>query len=330
MKRKTSCPFRFAVMAFFISAGMIFSAGCGKTTDNMAERSGTFFNTSISIRVYDDNGEALLDGCFEIAEEMENTFSAQKEGSELYEVNHRSSQTVTVSDDLAECISEGLHFGEISDGAFDITIYPVRELWDFESGTAIVPDESAIEEALTKVDYTKIHIEGNTLTFDSEDTMIDLGAIAKGYISAKLKNYLSENGCTSALINLGGNVSTLGTKPDGSKWTVGVQEPFSDRGEILTTVESEDNCVISSGIYERYFEVDGKMYHHILDPQTGYPAETELNQVTLVGTDDTACDALSTICMLEGKEKAAEIIKEYYPDIQVLFTDKDNNIEWME
>lgn len=304
-------------------------SGCGTKDSQSAERTGSFFNTVISIKIYDKDAEALMDGCFQLASEMEGIFSAQDSESELYSLNHRTSSVVTVSDDLADCLSEGLYFGEISDGAFDITIYPVRRLWDFENGTEVVPDEASIREAVQQVDASKVHLNGNEVTFDSPDTMIDLGGIAKGYISSKMKAYLKENGCQSALINLGGNVSTLGRKPDGSEWSVGIQKPFSDRGELLMTVTSSDSCVISSGIYERYFERGGRLYHHILDPRTGYPADTDLNQVTLIGDDDAACDALSTITMLVGREKAEEIIRTCYPELQVYFTDSENHIEKM-
>jgi thiamine biosynthesis lipoprotein len=158
--------------------------------------------------------------------------------------------------------------------------------------------------------------------------MIDLGGIAKGYISEQLKSYLREEGCSSAMINLGGNVSSLGTKPGGAPWIVGIQKPFSDRGEILTTVESTDNAVISSGIYERYFRANGKFYHHILDPQTGYPAETDLNQVTIIGEDDAACDALATIGIILGREKTKKLAEKLDAPVKILFTGRNNELEW--
>lgn len=307
------------------------SAAQGTSADaEMAEDAGTYFDTVIDIRVYGKQAEKLLKGCFSICEEMENTLSAQKETSELYKLNHRSATTVEVSDDLAECIRRGLQYGEMSDGAFDITIYPVKELWDFEGDTddPEVPDDADIQKALEFVDYRKVHIDGNTVTFDSPDTQIDLGGIAKGYISLKLKNYLKNNGCTSALINLGGNVSVLGEKPDGSPFVVGIQKPFADRGSVLTTINATNDSVISSGVYERYFRKNGRLYHHILDPKTGYPADTGLNQATIIGTDDVLGDALSTICILLGRDRAEELIRKNSLDVTVLFTDTDNQMSW--
>lgn len=307
------------------------TSGTGAADDPM-EWSGMYFDTVISIRLYGDQAAEWMQGCADYCSRMENTLSAQKETSELYQVNHRTEQTVTVSDDLAECIEEGLKYSEMSDGAFDITILPVKDLWDFEedSHEGTVPDDADIQEQLKKVDYTRVHLNGNELSFDSPDTMIDLGGIAKGYISGKLEDYLVSEGCSSALINLGGNVRTIGTKPDGSEWTVGIQTPFDDRGTVLTTLNTADDSVISSGIYERYFESNGKIYHHILDPRTGYPADTDLNQVTVVGEDDAAGDALATIGIVLGEEGMKEFLQtnDLTSTETVLFTDQENQYEW--
>ncbi len=309
----------------FIICLIIFS-GCGKKE---ASGTGIYFDTVVDIRICDGDADKLLAECFDICEEMEDVFSAQKEGSELYRMNHRGSDMVEVSDDLASCIKAGLCYGRISDGAFDITVLPLRELWDFESENPSVPSESEIEEALQKVDYRKVHCEGNTITFDDSDTQIDLGGIAKGYISAKLKAYLLERGCKCALINLGGNVSAVGRKTDGSEWNVGIQDPFAERGSVFDTVQIDNKCVVSSGTYERYFTVDGRKYHHILDPDTGYPAETGLQQATVIGTDDVLCDALSTVCVLMGEDKASKLIENEALDVEVFLIDKNNEGRWL-
>lgn len=312
-------------------ADRIVMTGTG-AADDPVEWAGTYFDTAISLMIYGDDAQAWMKSAVSICRRMENTLSAQKETAELYQVNHRHEQTVEVSDDLAACIREGLKYSEMSDGAFDITILPVKELWDFESGDheGKVPDDEDIREQLKKVDYTQVHLDGNQLSFDSSDTMIDLGGIAKGYISGKLKDYLKKEGCTSALINLGGNISTIGTKPDGSAWNVGIQKPFDSRGEVLTTVRVSDESVISSGIYERYFKSGGKLYHHILDQRTGKPAETDLDQVTVVGEDDAAGDALATIGIVLGKEKTEQFLSDHglADSVRVLFTDRNLDYTW--
>ena len=308
-------------------AGLILT-GFGKKDVKEASGTGVYFDTVVDIRIFDPDADDLLQGCFDLCEDAEKILSAQLETSELYQLNHRSEQTVEVSEELAACISRGLEYAEMSDGKFDITILPLRELWDFESEDAAVPAQDEITQALTKVDYRKVHIDGTTISFDDPETQIDLGGIAKGYISETLKNWLKQQECTSALINLGGNVSVLGAKPDGSDWNVGIQEPFADRGTILEVVKLNSGCVISSGTYERYFEQDGRLYHHILDPETGYPAETELQQASVIGEDDVLCDAFSTICILTGQEEAERMAEENGLDVRLLFVGPDHEGVW--
>lgn len=315
------------VIAGLLSAGSILT-GFGKKTAKEASGTGVYFDTVVDIRIVDPNADELLQGCFDLCEEAEKTLSAHRKDSELYLLNHRSEQTVEVSEELAECIACGIEYGELSDGKFDITILPLREIWDFESEDPEVPSEEEIKDALKKVDYRKVHADGREITFDDPETQIDLGGIAKGYISRTLKEWLEEQGCTSALINLGGNVSVLGTKPDGSDWKVGIQEPFADRGTVLEVVGISSGCVISSGTYERYFEQDGKTYHHILDPATGWPVETELQQASVVGEDDVLCDAFSTICILTGREKAEQLAEDSGLNVRIFFVGEDHEGEW--
>ncbi len=320
---------RISLISLSVCSAVCLCAGCTRSaSETTSEGSGYYFDTTVSIKITDEHAETLLQGCMDICEELENTLSARKESSELYQVNHRDQNRVDISDDLAECIATALKWSEASDGVYDLTIYPVSSLWDFHAENPEVPDSEKISGALEAVDYRNVSLDGNTITFSSDETQIDLGGIAKGYISEKLKTYLTENGCTSALINLGGNVSTVGHKDDGSEWIVGVQKPFSVRGEVLLTVGSADNCVISSGIYERYFEQDGEFYHHIIDPSTGYPAKTDLNQVTVIGSRDADCDALSTICLLLGEEKAVEFYETQNLDVTLIFTNSENEVTW--
>ena len=282
---------------------------------------GLYFDTAISVTVAADSeagAEEALDGCMELCREMETIFSRTDPDSELYRVNHRESDSVEISEELAEVVGFGLEFYEISGGKLDITIAPVLELWDFRGGTAVLPDPEELRRALERVDGSSVHLSGRTLTFDREDTELDLGALAKGYAADRLKAYLEEQGIASALINLGGNVHTLGERPDGGPWRVGIQKPFADRGETDRVIEVSGLSVVSSGIYERYFELDGVIYHHVLDPDTGYPVQNTLTQATVVCGESLLGDALSTTCLLLGEEQAAEVL-EKYPDVEVYF-----------
>ncbi len=314
------------IMTVIAAACMLFT-GCGafSVKEKQASDTGIYFDTAVSVTIYGERADELLKGCFELCDEMEDILSAQNEDSELFRVNHRGSEEVPVSEELAECIAMGLEAGEISEGEFDITILPVSELWDFRTGKNEVPDPAKIQTALKKVDRNAVLLESGKLTFSSEDTMIDLGAVAKGYISGRLKDYLKSEGCEGAVINLGGNVSTLGRKSSGP-FRIGIQKPFSDRGEVLLTVSTGEGCVISSGIYERCFEENGTLYHHILSASTGYPSDTGLAQVSVIGEDDMLCDTLSTVFMLTGKERAEELIMEKGYDVKAVFTGRDGSI----
>ena len=280
-----------------------------KSNQQLFEKNFIYFDTVISLQFYaGENGNDLMEHCVEMCAEYENTFSRTLETSELYAINHRTQNTVTVSDDIAELISVGLQYYTISNGKFDITIAPLSDLWDFKSENASVPEANAISEALKKVGADQISLSGNTLTFSSSDVMIDLGALVKGFAADRLRSYLTENNVTSGLLNLGGNVLTIGNRPDGSSWSIGIQKPFDDNEPIADVVKVTDKTVVSSGIYERYFKQDDIIYHHILDPDTGYPIQNDLWGVSIICDSSLTGDALSTTCMTLGYEKANELI----------------------
>ena len=227
---------------------------------------------------------------------------------------------VTVSKETAQLIETALDYSARSDGAFDITIAPLLDLWNFkpEQHEGTVPDADQIQEALSHVDYKKVQLDGATVTLLDPQASIDLGGIAKGYIADRLRDYLISEGYDSALINLGGNILTVGAKPDGSAFRVGIRKPFSESGEQLETVACKDRSVVTSGTYERYFEQDGKRYHHILSPSDGYPVENGLASVTILSPSSTDADALSTACFVLGPEKGLELI-ESLDGIEALF-----------
>lgn len=297
------------LLAMIVMAVTASLSGCSRQ-EQLVSESGMYFDTSIQIQVADKNGKTLLRKCFSICKEMEDTFSATNPDSELYQVNHRDTNQLEISDDLAEAITVGLEYGEKTNGVFDITIRPLAELWDFRGENPTVPDEAAIQEALAKVDYRKVSVADNTLTFENENIMLDLGGLAKGYIADRLKDYLVENNVKSAMINLGGNVLAIGNKPDGTPWNVGVQRPYAQRNDVLSVQEITDQTVVSAGTYERYFEEDGKVYHHVLDPRTGYPADSGLDQVTFVLDNSTQADILSTTCLILGTQESGTVLAE--------------------
>ncbi len=208
---------------------------------------------------------------------------------------------ISVSQELSELLKAGLFYSKLSEGRFDITIEPVSRLWDFSSGEGRVPEKKQIEAALPYVGYRDIRLDGNTLIMQSPGMGIDLGGIAKGYIADQLKSYLCQNGVTSGLIDLGGNILCIGSKEDGQDFHIGIQQPFADRNEMIAAVSVSSRSIVSSGIYERYITAeDGKLYHHILDPSTGYPYENGLNGVTVISEKSVDGDGLSTTIFALG------------------------------
>ena len=232
---------------------------------------------------------------------------------------------VGVHDETIALLQKGLDYGTQSEGRFDITVGKLSSLWDFSNNTGTIPASAEIEAAVASIDYTKVQIDGNQVTLTDPNSQIDLGGIAKGYIADKMKSYLLENGVKSGLINLGGNVLTIGTKEDGSAYNIGIQRPFDDSGKAIASVEVTDQTVVSSGVYERYFYVGDELYHHLLDTSTGYPIKNDLLGVTIICTDSVDGDALSTTCFSLGLEKGMAFV-ESLEQVEAIFITEDYEV----
>lgn len=256
--------------------------------------------------------DETLSGAFELCERLEKVLSRTVSGSDVDRLNGTDG-FVSVSEDTLKTVERAVYFSDLSGGKFDITICSVSQLWDFKN--QVVPSRDEIAEALKNVDYHSIDINGNEISLQGKK--IDLGGIAKGYITDRVREYFADRDVKKALINLGGNIGMIG------KYSIGIKKPFED--SVIATVELKDKSVSTSGIYERYIKKDGKLYHHVLDPETGYGAENELASVTVIGNSSLDCDALSTVCLLSGTEDGLNII-ENTADTEAVFIDRDNNI----
>lgn len=267
-------------------------------------------DTVVEITIYDDNSKKIIDELFDKIEDMENKYSRYVEGSEISEINSNPGTFVSVSEDTFELVEHCLYFSAISDGLFDISIGPLVDLWDINGENPKVPSRSEIDEAKNKINYRNIAVDRENRAVSVTDGMsIDPGAVAKGFITDRLVAVLRERKINSALLNLGGNLYMLGTKPDGSSWTIGIRDPYGLQGDYIATVSLKDMSIVTSGIYERYFEADGKRYHHILNPKTGYPEDNELASVSIISPSSTLCDGLSTTCFLLGLNDGMELIE---------------------
>ncbi|MBE6770490.1 MAG: FAD:protein FMN transferase [Ruminococcaceae bacterium] len=267
-------------------------AGCSHS-ENTVNR--LLFDTAVTLTA--DCERSVLMEAVSLCEGYENLLSRTKEGSDVYKINN-SEGFVSVSEETALIIKTALKYCEQSEGLYDITITPVSSLWNFNE--EILPEAEKISEAVKKVDYKKIQLEGNRV--NANGTQIDLGSAAKGYIADKLREFFKNKGVKNAIINLGGNVYVLG-----DKYTrVGIQKPFESG--TVGRVEMKNLSAVTSGTYQRCFTKDGAFYHHILDPKTGYPKNTDLDSVTVIGESSMLCDIMSTVCLLSGGEKAEELI----------------------
>ncbi len=246
-------------------------------------------------------------------------FRRDSEDSDIYKINHGTAQA---SADTAEIVRRAAEISASTDGAFDVTIAPVMDLWGFYGGNFRVPTDSEIVAALERVGYKNISVGGEAVTL-SGGAQLDLGGIAKGFASEKIMKIFVENGISSALVSLGGNVRALGTKPNGEKWRIAVQNP--DGGAYIGYLDISDLAVITSGGYQRCFERDGVVYHHIIDPATGYPADSGVKSVTVIGSDGTLADGLSTALFVMGLDKGTEYWRTH-DGFDVIFVTNENEI----
>lgn len=267
------------------------------------------FSTVVSITLYNCTDRALLNDCFSLLAEYETILSRTMPGSELYAINQNTSGSATISDTLAEVLALGLSYHTPSKERFDITIAPLSDLWAFNLEVPTVPSAALLANALAHVNASRVTLNDNLLTYPA-GTSFDLGAVAKGWLSDQIAVYLRESGIERAMINLGGNTLAVGEKADGSAYRVGITLPFSASSELAGIVSVKNKSVVTSGIYERYFLKDDKLYHHILDATTGYPIENDLLSVTIVCENSALADVLSTVCFLLGKEDGLALINE--------------------
>lgn len=327
--------FCFCRPSLILASFMVFLLfGCSSQQQRQVSRSNFFFDTVITITLYGTQDEKPIQDCFALAQKYEKLFSSTVKGSDVWSVNHSGGKPVVVDPETISLLQTGIKYGKLSGGRLDITIGKLSELWNFseiaessdnddnETNASAIPSEAKINALLPHIDYQNIRIEHNTVCLKDPQAAIDLGGIAKGYIADRMKELLRKSGVTSGIINLGGNVLTIGEKPDGSDYRVGVQKPFGDSGEVLGTLRVKDKSVVTSGIYERYFRVKGKLYHHLLDVKSGYPYNNGLSEVTIISSDSVDGDALSTACFALGLQEGMALIKSL-PEVEAVFVDED-------
>ena len=279
------------------------------------EKSEFLMGTVVTIQVYDrdeNNADGAAEKALDRIREIEGLMSVNQKGSEVDLINQNAGERpVKVSADTQRVVEKGLYYGELSGGLFDITVGPLVKLWGIGTENARVPGEQELENALELTDYRDVEVNGEKgeVYLKRHGMGLDLGGIAKGYAADEAKKVLVGEGIKHAIINLGGNVLTIGERYDGKPWNIGIKDPEAPAKGLLGIARITDATLVTSGDYERYFEKDGKRYHHILNPYTGYPGNGEVSGVTIITSSSFDADALSTTVFLLGVEKGMDLIE---------------------
>ncbi len=299
--------------------------GCGSTPILEKETAEIFaMDTIMDLTVYGESASELLIEARQLVQKYEGLFSVNTRTSDVAKLNQSSGRAVQVSPETYELIQKSIEISKKTEGLFDISIYPLVRAWGFTKEEYRVPEPEEHGRLLEKVDASKIRLEPDNRVTLPEGMEIDLGGIAKGYLSQKLTELLREGGAQAAVVSLGGNVQTFGKKPDGTPFMVGITDP-SDGTSVLGTIRIGEKAVITSGSYQRYFEKNGKVYHHIIDKRTGAPAQSDLTSVTVIGEDGVAADSLATALFVMGKEKAVQFAASH-PEIQLVLVDTKSQV----
>ena len=298
----------FSLLALSISLTLCL-AGCSSAPGEARRHTKELFamGTYMSLAAYGDQAEAALDEAENRITEWESLWSTTDAGSEIYQINHSNGQPVAVCAETETLLRFTLKMAEQTEGALDPTIYPLVDAWGFIRQDYRVPSAQEIRELLSRTGYENLRLENHQVTLP-EGMQLDLGAVGKGYAGQLLADSFREQGITSALLDMGGNIQLVGSRPDGSPWRLGIQNPFGEGS--IGVLEAEDRAVVTSGGYERYFtDEEGKTYWHILDPATGYPADSGLASVTIIADNGALCDALSTAVFVMGLEQGSRYWK---------------------
>ena len=308
-------------------AVMLLCGGCAeeKIPPKLSEV-GFYLDTVITLTAYVEDKQVLKDALEECGR-YEKILSRTVEGSDVWRINHAKGEPVEVSEDTMNILRCAQEISQKSGGAFDVTIAPVSTMWNFTKEPHELPDAEEIAKAAELVDYTRMTLEGNKVTLP-EGMMIDLGGIAKGYIADQVKAYLMKRGVKYAILSFGGNIVAIGSeKPDGTPWKVGIQDIDKPTGEHMLISLNKGGSTVTSGTYERGFDLDGVRYHHLLSAETGWPVQNELASVTIFSESSMEGDALSTTAFVLGTEKGLELI-ESLKGIEAVFIAKDRTVTY--
>ncbi len=301
---------------------------CGQLKDSDTEpitKTKFMLDTICSITLYDTSDDEIIDQCFQKIDDIEEKMSVNLAESEVSKINQNAGiSPVKVSEDTYQVIRTGIKYSEMTSGRFDISVGPLVKLWGINTPDQKIPAETAVESAVALIDYRKIKINDadKSVFLKEKGMLLDLGGIAKGYAGDAVAEILRKKGVHHAIVDLGGNLAVIGSKPDGTNWNVGIQTPFEPNGDYFAVLNISDEAVVTSGIYQRYFVKNKKIYHHIMNTKTGYPVDNGLVSATVVCRSSMDADALAKVFTL-GLEKGMEFIENQKEAEAVFVTDKN-------
>lgn len=310
---------------------IVIISGCKhEKTVGTISKTDFLMDTIISIKIYDNGDEALMDNLFERLRAIENKMSITIKTSDVSMINKNAGiKPVKVDPETYYVLERAKEYARLSDGSYDPTIGPLVDLWDFKSEEKerdTIPTKDRIKNTLHLIGYEKLELLDNNRVFLSEkDMIINLGSIVKGYAADEMKKILVENDVEAAIVDLGGNIYAYGNKKDGTPFRIGIQDPKEVTGKKIGVIEVKDKSIVTSGNYERYFVYNGKRYHHILDTTTGYPSENSLDGVSIISDQSIDGDALSTTLFTLDIEKGEKLL-DSLEGIEAIFITKDNKI----
>lgn len=347
MNNKIIARFKAFVISIILCISSLHVAGCQKAVSPVT-KTGVYFDTVISITLYDKSSSEMIDDCFDIADRYEKLLSKTLAGSDVYNVNSANTKWVQIDKETYSLIQSSLIYEDLSEGRFSVMCGALTDLWDISGKSSLeydsenkainpVPSEEEIDVAKSLCGNDKIDFDdaSHSVRINTEGARLDLGAVAKGYIADKMKEYLVSKGVNSGIIQLGGNVLLIGENPvkDDGYYHIGITKPFADEsseGSVITAVSEKNTSVVTSGNYQRYFKYNDKIYHHIIDLKTGYPSDNGLNSVSIITDSSFEADALSTVVFLLGKESGEKLINSLNGKsgklIKAIFIDSNNNI----
>ncbi|WP_034551684.1 FAD:protein FMN transferase [Carnobacterium funditum] len=321
---------------FLLFSMLLFISGCSEekeTTglvDEPYSRTEFLMGTVVNVKIYDEGKQEVLTRVFNRIEELSGKITVNDGKSEVEKINEQAGiKPLEVSDDVYSLLKAAYGYSSESEGSFDMTVGPLTNLWHIGFDDAKKPTQSEIDDSLTLVDYSKVELddEKQTIFLTEKNMRLDLGAIAKGYITDEAVRILKSNGVVTAIVDLGGNIFVLGNSPraKGAAWNVGIQNPFETHGEIIGSIPINNKTIVTSGIYERFIEVDGVKYHHLLNPKTGCPFDNDLAGVSIVADKSVDGDGLSTVVFSKGLEGGLDFINQR-EDVEAIFVTKDRYI----